>query len=538
MCQNEKKTKHPPEKPAPPRTAPSKICPATTMELKGKALAYLFFPQNRRDNDRWTCDECDAVISQKASGYSNLTHHINSRHKDAIKRRQSTARTQTSFASGGLSLPKKTQAAHAWLEAVILGLQPFSFVENTIMRKHFRHSPISVDSLMRYINKLTHIVERHIAALLPEKFGIVFDGWAGGDTHYVGVFATYPSAKPCGFDSVLLAFAPMGDEDSQNAYEHFEFLEFVLGVYDKSFKNVAALIGDNCNTNRAFSRRVGPVFVGCHSHRYNLALKDIMAGHVDTIESVRVLMKRLSYQIPAARLRRHTKLRAKQDCETRWSSTFQMMKRYIALRPAIAQLDLPEIDDLLPPSHHHNEVVHLCQKLEELESITKKLQNPSVTLWDARILFDGMCEKFGEIDSLPDRLGPRSAIVENSAFEAALVKIQSGREHHLTGTEKRSVQHLLKEPVSSSKVTTVQPRSTADEWLERGKQRRGQGESKYIDTRFVVATSNMCERLFSIGGAAMGTRRKGMLPSSFEEQLFLYVNAFLWGVKEVHEIVN
>lgn len=143
-----------------------------------------------------------------------------------------------------------------------------------------------------------------------------------GDTHYVGVLATFPSEKPCGFDSKLLALAPMGNEDSQNADDHFEFLEFVLGVFGKSFSNVAVLIGDNCNTNRAFSRRVGPIFVGCHSHRYNLALKDIMLGHKSSIDSFRATMSRLSFQIPAAQLRPSTHLKAKLDCETRWSSTF------------------------------------------------------------------------------------------------------------------------------------------------------------------------------------------------------------------------
>lgn len=61
-----------------------------------------------------------------------------------------------------------------------MGLQPFSIVENVVMRRHFRHTSISVDTLMRYMHRLTKVVEKRISAMLPEKFGIVFDGWSGG----------------------------------------------------------------------------------------------------------------------------------------------------------------------------------------------------------------------------------------------------------------------------------------------------------------------------------------------------------------------
>lgn len=58
----------------------------------------------------------------------------------------------------------------------------------------------------------------------------------------------------------------MGDEDSLNAAEYFEFLEFVIDFHGKTFSNVADLLGDNGDTNRRISRHVGLLFVGCQRH--------------------------------------------------------------------------------------------------------------------------------------------------------------------------------------------------------------------------------------------------------------------------------
>ena len=62
--------------------------------------------------------------------------------------------------------------------------------------------------------------------------------------------------------------------------------------------------------------------------------------------------------------------------------------------------------------------------------------------------------------------------------------------------------------------------------------------TKYLDLRFIVPTSNLCERFFSVAGYALDDRRKRLLPSNLESQLFLNQNARLWGVEEVHNMMN
>lgn len=57
--------------------------------------------------------------------------------------------------------------------------------------------------------------------------------------------------------------------------------------------------------------------------------------------------------------------------------------------------------------------------------------------------------------------------------------------------------------------------------------------TKYIDIRFLLPTSNLCERLFSKAGYAFNERRRGILPSNFESQIFLNLNRDLWSAEDI-----
>lgn len=62
--------------------------------------------------------------------------------------------------------------------------------------------------------------------------------------------------------------------------------------------------------------------------------------------------------------------------------------------------------------------------------------------------------------------------------------------------------------------------------------------SSYVDPWFNIATSNLCERLFSIASYALNDRRKEVLPAKIKMQRFLHVKAFLWELSDVHEILQ
>lgn len=55
--------------------------------------------------------------------------------------------------------------------------------------------------------------------------------------------------------------------------EHIEILMTVLGIYNCDIGNILALMADNCSMGNSRTTLLGCIFVGCVSHRFNIALK-------------------------------------------------------------------------------------------------------------------------------------------------------------------------------------------------------------------------------------------------------------------------
>lgn len=70
-----------------------------------------------------------------------------------------------------------------------------------------------------------------------------------------------------------------------------------------------------------------------------------------------------------------------------------MLKRYVAIYGFLHELELTKIGNLLLEEDDNEVVLSTSVCLGELESITKKLQDPSVTLRDTCVLVDGVLAK-------------------------------------------------------------------------------------------------------------------------------------------------
>lgn len=88
---------------------------------------------------------------------------------------------------------------------------------------------------------------------------------------------------------------------------HFRCLAVYLQC--KTFDNVVAITGDNTLTNKALARMLGPVFSGCHSHKYTLTMMDILLEHKPFIEVIHTAMFEQFIQVPAAKLQQMTHLK-------------------------------------------------------------------------------------------------------------------------------------------------------------------------------------------------------------------------------------
>ena len=95
-------------------------------------------------------------------------------------------------------------------------------------------------------------VEKRIAAKLTEKFALIFDGWSKL-THFVDVFAAKPSIDNHDYETILLSFSPLASETSFTANDHYEQIQWILGLHSKSLDKVVGLIGDNASVNKSLS---------------------------------------------------------------------------------------------------------------------------------------------------------------------------------------------------------------------------------------------------------------------------------------------
>ncbi len=142
----------------------------------------------------------------KEVGYTNLTSHVRDKHVQYFRKLQAEIGQSSNLSESkpvSIFYSKRTLQLRGWVDLVIGALLPFSVVESPAYRKHIKHEPISRKSPTRYLEKLTSRVERKIAAQLPFRFAIVFDGWSNGDTHYIACYASYPSTNNRGFGNAL-----------------------------------------------------------------------------------------------------------------------------------------------------------------------------------------------------------------------------------------------------------------------------------------------------------------------------------------------
>ena len=156
----------------------------------------------------------------------------------------------------------------------------------------------------------------------------------------------------------------------------------------------------------------------------------------------------------AGKLRKFTELRPIQRNETRWSSTFEMVSRFLEIHSLVSPTDFyddPSLSDFVPSHLHEISTLHVT--LQKLDSITKSLQKADLDLAEVRFLFDHAILEFPVLD---EYCGPNSKIYHSPFFEKAVVKILNGDEKSLTTEEAQSVQKLKKQVVEQPEGSNSQ----------------------------------------------------------------------------------
>ncbi|POM71836.1 Hypothetical protein PHPALM_11538 [Phytophthora palmivora] len=153
------------------------------------------------------------------------------------------------------------------------------------------------------------------------------------------------------------------------------------------------MVGDNCSVNQCICKKDGTILlVECASLKFNLMSKDFFKIEDELITKLRTIKDRMN-------LRRVSHLSPLLRNNTRWSSTYEMVKSYVTLQLVI---------------------VHQGQDLlAEYDAITKALQKYTLKLSAFRRLFDKVIKKF------PTRMAATAPIANNPNLEYGLAKLPS-----------------------------------------------------------------------------------------------------------------
>jgi len=385
---------------------------------------------------------------------------------------------------------------------------------------------------MKYLHLLDNAVAEKIKSMLPQKIGLVFDGWSSGTTHYVALYAVFP--KDGCRQQVLLAMQPLFDETNQTAANHVEYITGVVQHYNRNVDDILFLCGDNCNTNKRIALDMHVPLIGCHSHLFNLAVESYLdTNFKDVVAKIEKLSGKLRNRKAAGKLRAYgCKLEAISRNTTRWSSAFMMLKRYREIKAFMNAARFPELVELIPTPTEETIVDGMFATMEKLQSITIALQNNELKLSDARVLLDAASAL---IPGHEDYLALDADIIQSATYISAVVKIQNEEAALLTLEEENLVTNFrIQRVVAEDNADTCVDFAT--ELLMARK--KPKITSEYTNLDWIPPTSNVVERLFSLARLTFTDYRKATLPENLESTLFLKINADLWDIQTLASLMT
>ncbi|KAG3134997.1 hypothetical protein PC128_g26121 [Phytophthora cactorum] len=382
-----------------------------------RAISSFFFTDC--GDGQFSCKQCGKVRKQTpGTGYTNLISHLAAKHPGYTETYDESQRTHGQSLEAHGFVDKRTMEIFKWMEWIVAWNHALSEVDDPLTRSLAAVKPISSNTLMWYMRHVAAKVGARIAVDMNGQFGLMFDGWTSCTTHFVTIYAIF--TKDGILSQVLLSISPA--EYGQSAEAYLEMIDAVLELYNKDSAMIMFIVADNCATNQAIATRLGVPHIGCASHPFSLAVCRYLEDYKPLIDQVQTLCIQLRYPNNAAELARHTHYKPLKSNATRWSSTYQMLARYVKIRDAIKMF--AAVEDLLPWPSIHRQVVQLVNKLEALDSVCVKLQSEERTLADVRLLFDAVMAKY---PATSHHLSASARIVHSPVFESAVVKLLSDR---------------------------------------------------------------------------------------------------------------
>ncbi|OWZ16447.1 hypothetical protein PHMEG_0009757 [Phytophthora megakarya] len=346
---------------------------------------------------RYRCKQCDSerkcIVN---TAYSNMIGHLANKHDGFKYLYATTLSSQDSTLRGFGFMSEEIETPHRsqWMRWVVERNMPLSEGDNKLTRSMSRWRSVSSRVLLNYIYDVVKKVGKSLEDVLTSCFTLMFDGWSHGSMHYVAVYAVFETDGAIKLQ--LLAVSPH-QNGSQDADSHIKLWDGVLDVYDK------ALPGSHA------------------SHRFNLAVNQYITEYEPLLAQVNTLMSELTLVNNFAELAKITDMHPIKRNITRCSSSFEMLERYVRIRPQIWTDEA--VEELVPTGSAHRKLLKLLEHMKKFQSIIKKLQCDGIDLAVVRLLFDSVISEYPMIRA---QLNANVSIVHSPVFEAAVVKVING----------------------------------------------------------------------------------------------------------------
>jgi hypothetical protein len=301
---------------------------------------------------------------------------------------------------------------------------------------------------------------------------------------------------------------------------------------NRTLESVLCFVGDNCSTNKRLAAICSIPLIGCASHRFNLAVKEILKQHKHLVDKVEKLMIKCRTLKIAGEIRQKTKLRALEKNVTRWGSEYNMLQRYLQLDEFIPKRNLEIVPLLLSQEEYQQVQALVTNVLAKMEQVNKLLQQDSMTMATVRALFNKTIQTFPQYNNFEifkKYIQQMPLIAQSPRFEMAIEQLQLN--------EKSVAVHatlLTNFLVSSNAPAEEENNETSngeDDWLKDVLKPSAVKESinsAYIDTSFIPPTSNVVERLFSKIKLTIGYLRHNLTNEHLEKLMVLHMERDLW----------
>lgn len=178
---------------------------------------------------------------------------------------------------------------------IALAVQPFSYVESAVFRQYFKWDSNCQNTLLLYLQRMTRLVEYEISVMLLTGFAVVSDGWLAGRRVMLKCLQHFLRRTQSGMKNVnrehLEWKKGLNIMQKGNLISFGFFSWFLTAIWAKSLRWLMIT-----HLPTAPYKEWLDLFVGCHRHRFSLAIENILEDQQPIIIIIWSLMRDLTFR--------------------------------------------------------------------------------------------------------------------------------------------------------------------------------------------------------------------------------------------------